>query len=167
MPCLGVLFSLDETEVEKLKSFQSDEDRLDYLQTEIEEPYFEKFPERLAELDKSWDALHRSLSDGKLSYTNGVFPLSHVILGGEVLYFKGDYIMSLKNPQQVKEITQRINQIDESFLRAGYNQIPEADYGFPLSDDDFEYTWSWFNESKEFWIQAAKDHRFVLFTADQ
>lgn len=71
---LGVLFSLDESEVEKLKSFETDEERLVYLQEEIEENYFEDYPQRVAELDKAWDALHRSLTDGKLEYTNGTFP---------------------------------------------------------------------------------------------
>jgi len=53
MSCLGVLFSLDEKEVEKLKSYDADSERLEYLQHGIEEIYFEKFPDRIAELDKS------------------------------------------------------------------------------------------------------------------
>lgn len=43
MSCLGVLFSLSEKEIAKLKSFKDDEDRLDYLETEIEETYLGKF----------------------------------------------------------------------------------------------------------------------------
>jgi Domain of unknown function (DUF1877) len=167
MSCLGVLFSLDEKEVEKLKKFKSDEDRLQYLQEEIEETHFEKFAERVAELDKSWDALHRSLTDGKLEYTNGEFPLSHVILGGEIIYFEDDYIMSLKTPEQVKQIALKVNNVDEKYLKNGYDKIDVVEYGLELTDDDFNYTWIWFDGSKEFWKLAADENRYVLFTADQ
>jgi hypothetical protein len=167
MSCLGVLFSLDKSEVDKLKAFTSDKDRLEYLQEEIEETYFDKYPERVAELDKSWDALHRSLTNGKLEYTNGVFPLSHVVLGGELLYYEGDYIMSLKTPDEVKQITSAVEKIDEDYLKKGYQKIDANDYGFPLTDEDFEYTWNWLDGAKEFWRLAAMENRYVLFTADQ
>ena len=167
MSCLGVLFSLEEKEVNKLKSFKSDDDRLDYLQQEIEAIYFEDFPERVAELDKSWDAIHRSLTDGKLGYTNGSFPLNHVILGGEIIYFSDDYIMTIKTPEQVRQIAIAIDKVDNESLRTAYYKIDENDYGFPLSKDDFEYTRDWFDGSKEFWKLAATEKRFVLFTADQ
>jgi Domain of unknown function (DUF1877) len=167
MSCLGVLFSLNEKEVNKLKSFKSDEDRLEYLQEEIEEIYFEKFPEKVAELDKSWDALHRGLTNGKLEYSNGNFALNHIILGGEIIYLGDNYIMTLKTPEQVKQIAVDIDKVDKEFLRIGYNKIDANEYGFPLSEDDFEYTWTWFDSSKEFWKLAATENRYVLFTADQ
>jgi hypothetical protein len=167
MSCLGVLFSLDAEEVETIKAFKSDEERLEYLQEEIEELYFEKYPERIGELDKSWDALHRSLTDGRLAYENGSYPLNHVIMGGEILYTKGDYIITLKTPGQVKKIASEIIRIDAGVLKAGYKKIIAKDYGSPLTEDDFEFTWSWFEDSKEFWQHAAEENRYVLFTADQ
>ena len=167
MACLGVLFSLDEKTVLKLKSFGSDKDRLFFLQEEIEETIMENDPERFAELDKSWDALHRSLTDGKLEWNNGSFPLNHVILGGELLYHEDDYIMSLKTPEQTKKIADAIEEISDKDLRIGYKKISSSDYGFDLTDDDFEYTWTWFQNSKDFWKKAASENRFVLFTVDQ
>lgn len=167
MSCLGVLFSLDEKEVKKLKNFKSSGDRLNYVQEEIEEIYFYKYPARVAELDKAWDALHRSLTDGRLEYTNGTFPLNHVILGGEILFDHDHYIMTLKSPRQVKQIALGLKSVDEAFLKNGYNKINANEYGIPLTDDDFDYTWYWFNLSKQFWELAAKEDRYVLFTADQ
>lgn len=167
MSCLGVLFALEENEVNRLKSFKTDEERLGYLQDEIEEIYFNKYPARVAELDKSWDALHRSLTNGKLEYFNGAFPLNHVILGGEILYGGDDYIMTLKTPAQVVKIAQEIDKVEERDLRNGYYSIESNEYGSPLTEEDFEYTWTWFNESKDFWQQAAKEARYVLFTVDQ
>lgn len=167
MACLGVLFSLDEKTVFKLKSFKSDEDRLEYLQEDIEETTMNNEPERFAEFDKSWDALHRSLTDGKFEWTNGTFPLNHVILGGQQIYHKNDYIMSLKTPEQVEKIAVAIEKISKEDLRKGYNNIDNKDYGFDLTDEDFEYTWTWFQDSLEFWKKAASEKRYVLFTVDQ
>lgn len=167
MACLGVLFSLDEKMVSKLKSFESDEDRLEFLQEEIEETIMGTEPEHFAEFDKSWDALHRSLTDGRLDWANGTFPLNHVILGGQQIYKEGDYIMSLKTPDQVEKIAEAVEKITEENLRNAYYQINSDDYGFELTDEDFEYTWTWFQDSKDFWKTAASEKRFVLFTVDQ
>jgi len=167
MACLGVLFSLDEKTVSKLKAFESEEDRLAFLQEDIEETIMENEPERFAEFDKSWDALHRSLTDGKFEWTNGAFPLNHVVLGGEQLYHEDDYIMSLKTPEQVENIAAAIVNISKEDLRKGYDKIDSDDYGFDLTNEDFEYTWRWFQRSLEFWQKAATEKRFVLFTVDQ
>ncbi len=167
MGCLGVLFSLDKETVSKLKSFESDEDRLEFLQEDIEENIMENEPERFAEFDKSWDALHRSLTDGKFEWDNGTFPLNHIILGGENIYEEDDYIMSLKTPEQVEKIAEIIVTVSEEDLRKGYNKIDPKDYGFALTEEDFEYTWTWFKDSLEFWKKAASEKRYVLFTADQ
>lgn len=169
MSCLGVLFSLDEKEVEKLKSYDADSERLEYLLNSIEETYFEKFPDRIAELDKSWDGLHRSLTDGKYSWNNGEFPLNHVILGGEILYNGDDYIMTLKRPKEVQEIAKAVKNITKVVLKKGYEQISadDEDYADFISEEDFQYTWDWFSNSTAFWELAAKENRFVLFTADQ
>jgi hypothetical protein len=166
MGCLGVLFSLDEDTVNRLKSFNNDNDRLDYLQEEIEEYIMDEEPEQCAELNKAWDALHRSLTDGKLEHNNGEFPLNHVILGGEILYYADDYIMTLKTPEQVKVISQAIDGISKAQLRKGYDKIDGKYYGH-LSDADFDDTWESFQESVVFWKRAAEQKRYVLFTADQ
>ena len=105
MGCLGVHFALDEKTVRKLKSFRREADRLDYIQEELEETYIEEHPEWVAETDKAWDAIHRALTDGDLAWDNGGYPLNHVILGGELLYTGEDYVMRLKTPAQVKEVS--------------------------------------------------------------
>jgi hypothetical protein len=168
MGCLGVLFSIDDKAVLKLQSFESDYDRLDYFQLEIEEQIMLKEPTRFAELDKSWDALHRSLTDGRLLFENGIFPNNSIVLGGIQLYLEDDdYIMSLKSPQKVQEIAKAIKRIRKEDLRKGYDKIDKDSYGVYLSDEDFEYTWAWFEKSIAFWKKAAEEKRHVLFTADQ
>ena len=167
MSCRGVHFSITEEEVSKLREFPDDESRLEYLQEEIEEIYFSEQPERTIETDKAWDAIHRVLTDGKLGYKNGTFPLNHVILGGEPLYFEDDYIISLKTPEQVKAIAQSLETISIEFFKQKYFEIDSEEYGFLVNEEDFEYTWSWFIKLKPFFQKASLDGRCVIFTVDQ
>jgi hypothetical protein len=167
MGCLGVLLSIDDEVVDKLRSFDDDEELVEYLFEELEETYFEKYPEWVAELDKSWDALHRCLTDGILNLDNGTYPLNHVILGGEQIYEDEDYIMSLKTPQQVKDVADALKNISKEHLKSAYFKMEAQSYGSPMSNEDFEYTWHWFTRSIDFWNRAAEQNRYVLFTADQ
>lgn len=167
MSCLGVLFSLDKKTVDKLNSFTSDEDRLDHLQMDVEEVYFNQYPQWTCELDKAWDAIHRALTNGKLEWDGGTYPLNHVILGGEILYSEPDYIMTLKTPEQVADITKNFDRVTKDSLRQQYFSIDKKEYGFDTTEEDFDYTWTWFSDSKDFWQKAADEKRYVLFTADQ
>ncbi|MHB0961506.1 MAG: YfbM family protein [Pirellulaceae bacterium] len=167
MGCLGVHFALDEDDVDALKSQPSDSARLDYLQEQIEERYFGDCRDWLAESDKAWDAIHRTLTDGTIGWGNGAFPLSHVILGGERIYELDDYIMTLKTPWEVKEIANSLSDVSEDQFREGYFRIDPDDYGFPVNQEDLEYTWSWFQDVHDLYDRAAKANRYVLFTASQ
>ena len=167
MGCLGVHFALTEARVKKLRRFADDEKRLEFLQEELEEELIGGDSEWAFQTDKAWDAIHRSLTDGDLTYENGEYPLSHVVLGGEPLYYEDDYIMSLKTPQQVSDVAKAIREVTRDRLRSGYRRISPEMYGFELTDDDFEYTWSNFQGLPEFFARAAAAGRYVLFTADQ
>lgn len=167
MGCLGVHFAISADDVQRLKSIADEQERLNHLKEEIEESYFETSPQFFAESDKAWDAMHRALSDGKLSWNGGAYPLNHTVLGGELLYTDTDYIMSLKAPEQVREIAAALAAIDEAQFRSRYFAIDAADYGFDLSEEDCGYTWEWFKNVRELFTRAAAEERYVLFTADQ
>jgi hypothetical protein len=167
MSCLGVHFALTELQVKKLRRFADDDARLTYLQETIEEELLGGDGAWAFETDKAWDALHRSLTEGDLRYENGDYPLSHVILGGEPLYFEDDYIMSLKTPEQVRAVARALRQVTEEQIRAGYRRIDPAVYGLELTDDDLEYTVASFDGLPQFYARAAAAGRYVLFTADQ
>ena len=149
------------------KARKDETERLAFLQSELEPHFFNRAPEWKADSDKAWDAIHRVLTDGKLAYGNGTYPLDHVILGGELLYSAGDYIMSLKSEGQVKDVAKALEQITEAAFRERYYSIDENDYGSPLSDDDFQYSWHWFCGIRQLLQKAAESGRCVLFTADQ
>ncbi|MEX0718775.1 MAG: YfbM family protein [Planctomycetaceae bacterium] len=168
MSCLGVHFALTEDEVAQLRSFDDEQERLDYLQEVIEETYFTSSPEWKAESDKAWDAMHRTLADGRLTWDGGQYPLNHTVLAGESLYGDTDaYIMSLKSPQQVRDIAAALPGITEDEFHRRYFAIDTESYGFPMSDQDFRYTWDWFQEVRDLYIRAAAEGRFVLFALDQ
>jgi hypothetical protein len=167
MSCLGVHFALTQKEADHLRSIANDTERLQHLQEVIEESYFNNHPNLVAESDKAWDAMHRALADGKLTWNGGKYPLNHTILAGELLYDGNDYIMSLKDSQQVRDIADALSKISEADFRKRYFAIDQTNLGLPLSEEDFAYTWDWFQGVRELYQRAAKENRLVLFTADQ
>jgi hypothetical protein len=167
MSCLGVHFALTEKEAAHLRSLDDEQARVEHLQEIIEETYFGEYPDLKAESDKSWDAMHRTLADGKMDWKGGQYPLNHTVLAGESLYTSSDYIMSLKTPQQVRDIAAALPAISEDEFRRRYFAIDAKSYGSRLSDEDFQYTWDYFQEVRNLYTRASQEGRFVLFTADQ
>jgi hypothetical protein len=51
-------------------------------------------------------------------------------------------------------------------LRKLYDNIVN-DYQDEKNEDDFQYTWDWFNEVKAFYIKVASTDKSVIFTVDQ
>ena len=167
MACRGVHFALTEVEAIALKERPDDESRLEYLQEHIEETYFDQHAELLAESDKAWDAMHRLLADGELSFDGGAYPLNHVVLAGESLYDGDDYIISLKSPQQVKEIDKALETISEAEFRERYFSLDGGSYEGDVGEEDFGYTWDWFQNVRALFKRAAAEGRCVLFSVDQ
>lgn len=180
MGCLAVLFALNEDDVKKLRAVERWE-RSGYMHEEIEEIFFDDYPEYTCELDKSWDAMHRMQTDGTLGFDNAFPPLGNVIFGGEFLYGlvredsgeviipeeEDDEYMILKTPEQTAEIAEALSHITKEECRERYDRIDADDYGFPPDDEDFEYTWEYLQDSLDFWKKAAEDGRYVLFTVDR
>ena len=167
MGCLGVHFALSEEEVQHLRSLPSERDRLDYVVEDLEESYFADHEECIAQSDKAWDAMHRALTDGQLSWDGGEYPLNHVVLAGELLYTETDFIMSLKSPEQVRDIAAALPAITEAEFRLRYFAIDPAACGCPVDEQEFAYTWDWFEHVRRLYTKAAAESRYVLFTADQ
>lgn len=166
MVCRGVLFSIDEDLAVRLREIPSDSGRVEFIQDMIESIYFEKHREWLAETDKSWDWMHRALTDGELERDNGTYPLNHVIMGGESLHAANDYIITLKTPEQVRDVAAQLPQITDELFKQRFDQIDDFEIEHSR-EEDFEYTWGWFTQVRDFWLRGAREGRFVLFTVDQ
>lgn len=167
MGCLGVHFALTAEDVAALEALEDEQERLEFLQEELEERYMAEPKTYAAESDKSWDAMHCALSDGQLSWDGGDYPLNHTVLAGKLLYSEDDYIMSLKTPEQVQAIATALERLTEAQFRERYNKIERESYDGEISDEDFEYTWSCLQDVRNLYKIAAAEKRFVLFTADQ
>ncbi|MDL2275957.1 YfbM family protein [Desulfosarcina sp. OttesenSCG-928-G10] len=165
------MFAVEEDVVNHIKGLPQEE-RADYISDELEEIWFAEHRDRVYELDKSWDAMHRVLTDGNLFYCgNDHFPLGGVILGGEVLYGdeedEDDYIITCTPPDQVRAIFGALSDFSEAQCRNQYFTIDPEVYGLPLTNEDFDYTWQYLEGSVGFWRRAAEQGLYVLFTADQ
>ena len=55
MSCLGVHLAITSGEAAELLAMDDEDERLEHLQEVLEETYFEKFADLVAESDKAWD----------------------------------------------------------------------------------------------------------------
>ncbi len=166
MSCLGVHFAIDEADLAALRAVAEDA-RPSYLAEAIEERYLAGDKPYAAESDKAWDEIHRALTDGKLTWDGGTYPLNHVILAGELLYSGDDCIMSLKTPAQVRDIAKALKMLTQETFRRGFDLIGADDYGGERDNEAFGSIWYWFTNVRSLYQRAAEEGRHVLFTADQ
>jgi hypothetical protein len=155
----GVLFAIDDDDLARLGDARDDAE-VQAIADEIEERWETGFT---CELDKSWDAIHRALTDGNLAFDNGTPPLSLVILGGHRLLEGAERIATVKAPDEVLAIAAALRDWDRARLRQAYFKIPKQDYG-DLDEEDFDYTWLFFQKAVELYRDAARAERGVLFS---
>lgn len=163
MSCLGGFRAITREELDKLRAVPRADRVPDYLD--------EMETVDIFDVDKAWDAIHRALTNGKLEYGNANVPGCWVILGGEVLrgdqVGEEDYIVVCKSPAMVRRVDKFLQGLTEKKFRKLYFAIDPEEYGFELSEDDFEYTWSNLEGSFPFWHSAAEKGLWVLFDVDQ
>ena len=165
MVARGVHFAL--TEIDERRLFDCPEaERVSLIGDDIENRYFTGMQEWACETDKAWDAIHRAFNNSGLDYEYRS-PLHGVILGGRPLYFGEDYIISYKDKKRVREIAPALVQVDLAAFRELYFKIDQEKYGYPLSEEDFEYSWDGLSALKEFYKRAVRYERPVIFTTDQ
>ena len=164
MACRGVHFALSDDELASLLNSPTDGERKRIVQEEIEERWDEAHS---LEMDKAWDAIHRCLTDGTLRPGDPYYPLNLCILGGKQLYAADDYIISLVMPSEVGRVAHALARTTKSDLREHYFNIRPEAYGLPITEEDFEYTWAYFEDLEPFFAMASAEGRAVIFTVDQ
>ena len=170
MACRGVFFALTKEEEEKLLAAPNSDAVVEIITEEIEERWD---PEWLVEMDKSWDAVHRCLGDGSLSRSQSSLT-SKAVLGGRQLTSDADWIMSYLTADEVKQVAAAIAGIDQLEFRRRYFALKKkflwvdrTDYDGPIGEEDFEYSWSNFEEMRVFFSKVAAAHRAIVFSVDQ
>lgn len=160
---LGVHFALSTQDEVRLLAAAGDDDAVIGIVEQIEEG---SFPGPHCDSDKAWDALHRCLTDGKLEYANGSYPLRAAILGGRQLVEDAEYTVSYVSAGQVRDVAEALSVIEEDWLRRRYDTLGDTDYAGPMDEDDFEYTWDALEDIREFFAVAAEAGQAVIFTVD-
>ena len=170
MSNLGVSYALVKQDVDKLKIVDK-KGRLDYMFNIIEPVYFDEHEDYVLEIPYTWESMHRLFTGGKLEfrkqdYKDKYKPLCYAVLGGEVLYDEYDGYITLKTPEQVKDIAKALEKLNKEDCEELYykqeekNVDPEADY------IDFDDLWEDIEHSVKFFKKAAADNRYVIFTVD-
>ncbi|MET9313099.1 YfbM family protein [Kribbella sp. NPDC003505] len=158
---LGMHFAITDDDREQLLEMDgADEAISEYVHEIIEE----RADDYNVATDKAWDAIHRSLTDGRLAIDNGSSPLNLAVLGGKLLTSGEDELVVLVDKDQVPAVAAALMSVTQESLRRGYEQIDAADYA-EFGDEDFDYTWDNFRDLTDFWQQAAASKRHVIFTA--
>ncbi|HET9987129.1 MAG TPA: YfbM family protein [Kofleriaceae bacterium] len=162
---LGVHFALSVADRKRLLALDEPDALLALISEDLEETYLANNRWSF-QLDKAWNALHRSLTDGRLLYATGPFPLAYAVLGGAPLDVGDDYTACLVEPAQVAKAATALAKVTEPWLRKRYFALDAKAYGAPLTPEDFAYTWTSFQGLPGFFARAAKAKRSVLFSVD-
>ena len=76
-------------------------------------------------------------------------------------------MVAFAEASEVREAFTAIAYLTKEEMSNRYFAIDETDYGLPLSQEDFEYTWNYFVTMREFFGKASEANRSVIFTMDQ
>jgi hypothetical protein len=152
-----VFFALTGSQDEALVATRDDAEVLQFV-AEVESAWDWDW---LCEVDKAWDAMHRCLGDGTLwlgRHDRG--PLELAVLGGGHHYEGDDYVVAHVVAADVPAVAEALAGVDESWLRERYEAVDPG-------DEDFDYTWRYLQDVRDFYRRAAADGRSVIFTVDQ
>jgi len=170
MACRGVFFALTKEEEAKLLAAPNSDAVVEIITEEVEERWDREW---LVEMDKSWDAIHRCLGDGSLSRSQSSLT-SKAVLGGRQLTSHADWIMSYLTADEVKQVAAAIAVINQLEFRRRYFALKKTflwfdrtDYDGPIGEEDFEYSWSNFEEMRLFFAKVAVVGRSIVFSVDQ
>ncbi|BDR59562.1 YfbM family protein [Xylocopilactobacillus apicola] len=161
MSRLGVLYALDDNELEKLRSLPSDE-RYDYVLEVIEEDLFGT--PRGCELEKSWEGIQYCLGHGEWNEDNDV--PTNIIFGGEFLLDTEDNVITLKNNDDVKKIVSYLQENNlREIIKKYFWKIDDPE--FPYKDENgLNHILGWSKDILPFYENALKENRQVIFTVD-
>jgi hypothetical protein len=159
---LGVHFALTASQLKKLLAAKGDDDAVLEVVGEIEEAWNSGW---LAESDKAWNAMHRALSDGELTFEGGAkhAPLGLVVLGGESIVEDEDETVVLLEAEGVAAAARALKALTQKVFRERYFRLCPG-YAPEFGEEDFEYTWENLQCVRELFVKAARAKRAIIFT---
>jgi hypothetical protein len=170
MACRGMFFAVTKEEEAKLLSASDSDAVVDIVTEEIEERWDEAW---LQQMDKSWDAIHRCLGDGSLRNSQPAVS-AKAVLGGRQLSSRDDWVVSYLTKDEVKQVAEALAPITEEEFRRRYFGLKKkflwfdrTEYEGRIGEEDFGYSWAYFDDMRRFFRKAASADRATVFAVDQ
>jgi hypothetical protein len=115
-------------------------------------------------LDKSWEPLHRCLTDGTVEPGKGTYPLNRCLLGGkELCGDNGDYVY-LVTPAEARDVAAALQGLSLEWLRERYALLAHTDYAQWMNSDDQQGAVDYFREMRDFYQEVVRAGDAVIFT---
>lgn len=162
MATRGVHFAITSEQVAAFLTADGDEAVMALL-AEIEAAWDE---ENLAESDKTWELLHRCLTNGTLEYGGGEYPLSHCILGPRQLLEEDGDIICLVQTDEVPDVANALGAISADAFRERCAQLLPKAHGSDTGHAEEQDAWSHLQKVRALFEKAAARRRAVVFTVE-
>ncbi|MBL8821265.1 MAG: DUF1877 family protein [Planctomycetia bacterium] len=171
MACRGYFTALQLPEAATLLELKSVDERLEFINSLFA---IAENDGRVLLVDKSWDAMHRCLCGGWLDAKHSDESMRSCVMGARQLSNQANWIISYVDPDLVRRVNNAINAIEQPWFRSQYFALGRIPRGFmvhryeiELTETDFEYTWEYFVEVKNFYRAAVHRGLAIVFAVDQ
>ena len=162
MSRLAMLYALEDSEVEKLRSMPMEE-RYTYMLNEIEEKLIDT--PRGCELNKAWEAIQYCLGGGKWNDENKI--PTNIIFGGEFLVDEDDDVITLKTRSDIEEIVAYLHQNNlQELIKKNFWNIDDENFQYKDDNDELDFALGWSVDILAFYENALKENYQVIFTVD-
>jgi hypothetical protein len=115
-------------------------------------------------LDKSWEPIHRCLTDDHSVYPDyeaGDFPLKFCVMGGAQLLFEHSYITaSLLLPDEVRAVAIALPAVSQKTFHDKFFKLRPSFH--EITEEVFEWVWSEYRWLPAFFYEAAKQKLAVV-----
>ena len=162
MGARGVHFALTTAQRARLRRLRGDDEAILEFMAGVEDAWDARW---LCETDKAWEAIHRALTDGKLTFVGAErhAPLGLAILGGESLVEDEDETVMLLPARRVPPLARALAALTEAEFRERYARRCRG-YAPEFGDDDCAYAWEHLVALRVFFARVARARRAVVFT---
>jgi hypothetical protein len=162
----GTFYAITPDEAEPLLALVGDDDALsrNVLELYSIERHKSHF---ITPVDKTWDPIHRCLTDGTLRLLGkGQTPLSQCVLGSRSLHAGTHRIVCYVSAEQVPIISQALEAIEIRWFYQQFFNLPSRGFTGPITDEEFQFTWEYFTSIRNLFERAATHNRAIVFVAD-
>jgi hypothetical protein len=161
---LGFHIALTREHAKRLHAIQ-DDSSLKTFSDELQSSAEMKKKGRVIETGRTWDAIHRCLTDGELDPTGGDFPLNHVVLGGKHLHQGDGYTAVFIRPDMTPFIAEALGDVKQKDFREKFDALGSS-YTGGRSEKDFGEVWRQLQRLRVFFEDCSQNREAVMFTAD-